>query len=257
MFFPLTLVGCGDNSIKQSYREEDVASSIEELCKKEYDLDVKVDIVGNTLWAYLPVENMINKENMIDEEIHKKIGNIYLNIQRVILSTPKHIDFFVLAVSDIKAGIDFIMIGYVLDMKKFMVSLISRNDFFSRLIRKAHPNPQAVADIEGNHINKFDIKFSDFLINQMLERIQWHFHSDSRFAINLINASFNEGILKILYDIRMKEGNGGNNIKEEILKIVASTLRKYDFKEFLALELHNLQNNTRSVHTYIELRKIK
>ena len=251
-------LGCDSNAInKKTYPEKDVAPAITALCKKEYDIDVKVEMIGNTLWVYAPVVNMLNKENMIDEAIHKKIGNIYLNIERVVLSTDKRIDFFVLVVSDVKAGIDFVTLGHTLDMKKFMVSYISRDDFFDRLIRSATPSPLAINDTEGRHINRFDIKLSDFVTNQLLDRLRQKFSDTSKYDISYLNALYEDGILKIAYNIKPKgAGDIKENVDREILDIAALVFKNYEFKEFLALELDNMATHSNSVHTYIELRKL-
>lgn len=260
--FAASLISCDNLAIKKTYPDSEIINALSRLCEKEYNIDVRVSVTGNTVWVYYPVEKMLDAKNQLDETIHKKLGNIYLCLERVILSTTKKIDFFVIDISDITVGIDFLTIGYLMDMKKFLVSSVSRNDYLNRMIRKVNYNPAAVNDKEGKHINKFDIKFTDFIVNLIVDRIQNTLRANPKLAINYLSASFENGVVSLPYDI-VETDESNPEIKtgikaEEIFPgIVASVLQGYVFGEFKALELHDMRNDKKTVYTKIELKKVK
>jgi hypothetical protein len=56
--FPLSLfVGC-TSSTTPTFFKEDIDKSIQTICKNEYGIDVRVRLVEETLWIYLPVEDI-------------------------------------------------------------------------------------------------------------------------------------------------------------------------------------------------------
>lgn len=55
------VLGCSSSTEPTFYREN-IARGIEDVCKKEYDLEVKAKLFGRTLWVYLPLENILQKK---------------------------------------------------------------------------------------------------------------------------------------------------------------------------------------------------
>ena len=65
LLFSLTLIvflfsGCS-SSTEPTFQKDDIAKAITDICKKEHDIDIKVKLVGSTLWVYYPTENIIEK----------------------------------------------------------------------------------------------------------------------------------------------------------------------------------------------------
>ena len=58
----LSLLGCSSSTEPTFYREN-IAQGIQDVCKKEYNLDVKAKLFGRTLWVYLPLEDIFVKKD--------------------------------------------------------------------------------------------------------------------------------------------------------------------------------------------------
>src|SRR3989338_8819145 len=59
LFAALCLISGCSSSIAPTYLKEGIANAIQDLCKNEYKIEVKTKLVGQTLWIYLPVEDVI------------------------------------------------------------------------------------------------------------------------------------------------------------------------------------------------------
>ncbi len=143
----MTLPAC-EQMGKVTYSEKGVEQSVIELCKKEYDLDVDVRIIGNTLGVYIPVEGLVDKKLRLDPDAGKKIENVALSIHRVTMSTDRPLKFYALTARDIKTtGAEFILIGHVYDVVRVRLLDISRGEYHKRIIRDFKFNP-VVAGLE-------------------------------------------------------------------------------------------------------------
>ena len=56
------VAGCSP-SAPPKYQRIDISDSIINTCKEEHNLDVKVRLVGKTLYIYLPLENILTKSD--------------------------------------------------------------------------------------------------------------------------------------------------------------------------------------------------
>ena len=54
------LTGCS-SSTSPTYLQENIASAIQDILKNEYKIEVKANLTGQTLWIYLPVEDLFVK----------------------------------------------------------------------------------------------------------------------------------------------------------------------------------------------------
>ncbi|MFH1640817.1 MAG: hypothetical protein ABIA66_02505, partial [Candidatus Omnitrophota bacterium] len=55
------LIGGCSSSTRPTYLKENIEQDIQNICRKEYQLDVKAKLVGQTLWLYLPIEDIFEK----------------------------------------------------------------------------------------------------------------------------------------------------------------------------------------------------
>ncbi|MBI4398645.1 MAG: hypothetical protein HY586_05925 [Candidatus Omnitrophica bacterium] len=160
LFCFLTLLlfcGCAAGCHK-TYHPEKVAESIKEICLKEYGIQhVEVKLVGNTLGVHLPLRQLFssdfehilatgkvqNLESLLQfsPEAMEKVEDVLFSTSRVILSTGRPIDFYVLKAADTEVtGIELILIGLVDDVKRVRFWDISRNEYRDRVFHDLKVN---------------------------------------------------------------------------------------------------------------------
>ena len=139
------------SSCDHTYEDEKVVESIKEICREEYGINnVEVKIVGNTLGIHLPLRQLFssdfehvlatgkvqNLESLLQfsPEAMDKVEDVLFSTSRVILSTARPIDFYVLKAADTEVtGIELVLIGYVQDIKRVRFWDISRNEYRDRV----------------------------------------------------------------------------------------------------------------------------
>lgn len=145
-FLLLFAAGC-----EQSYPEARLHQSLKDICKAEYRIDhVESKVVGKTLGVYLPLEKLFSSDFeeiltggkvkdissllQIAPETLDKVEDVLFSTSRVILSTDKPIDFYVLKATDTEiTGISLILVGYVQDIKRVRFWDISRTEYRKRV----------------------------------------------------------------------------------------------------------------------------
>lgn len=145
-----------------TYRADELENSIKRLCKDEYGIDeVEVKIAGKTLGAFLPLEKLFsanldsfaskdsvkNLEDLLrfDPAAMDKIEDVLFTTSRVILSTDRAIDFYVLkAIESQTTGIELVMTGYVQDMKRVRFWDIAVSEYRKRILHDLSVNKAVV-----------------------------------------------------------------------------------------------------------------
>ena len=134
----MTLASCEG----ATYSKEKVEQSVIELCKNEYDLDVKAKITGSTLGVFIPIEGLVDPDLKLDQEAGEKIEDVALSIHRVIMSTDKPLKIYTLTARDTNAiGAEFILTGFVYDVVRVRLLDISRGEYHKRILRDFRFNP--------------------------------------------------------------------------------------------------------------------
>ena len=127
-----------------TYPKEKFAESIVRVCKQEYKLDVKVATVGKTVAIYVPLEELWDMTFSLTKRAGEAINDVILSVSRVALSTDAKCDFYVVIAHDVRIPeIQIIIVKYVDDVKRFMLSDISRGEFSKRMLIDKRVNPQA------------------------------------------------------------------------------------------------------------------
>lgn len=62
--------GCS-SSTSPTYCKENLPQAIEEICKNEYKIDVKAKLIGQTIWVYIPLENIAVKSDKPEKYVEK------------------------------------------------------------------------------------------------------------------------------------------------------------------------------------------
>ena len=136
----LFVSGCG-----ATYPKEIVDDAVVQLCKEEYDIDVKAELAGlTTIAVYLPIENLLEPDLTISEDAREKINDVTLSVSRVTLSSDAPIKFHIVITQDPSfPEIEGVIIRYIKDIKQFYYRQISRNEFANRALGEMKVTPQA------------------------------------------------------------------------------------------------------------------
>lgn len=151
------LVSCG-----VTYKGDALEKALKDVLKKEYGIsDVEVRTVGKTIGVYLPLEKLFsaNLDAFSSESFDGNVGNLFefnqeamdkvqdvlFTTSRVVLSTDKAIDFYVLtAVETQSTGIEFVLTGNVMDMKQVRFWHIPLSEYRKRLLHDLSVNQTIV-----------------------------------------------------------------------------------------------------------------
>lgn len=245
----LSLSGC-QISTEPTYKEKDIPYIVKKICKDEYNLEVTTKRTPTTLWIYAPLPKILHKDYGIeadktfDEEMMEKLRNILTTIGRVLISSDNAPEFFALLASDINLGLDYTLIGSVLDIKKSYAGFIPWTEANRRYVIKFNLSPDAIGDKEGGHLQAYDIKLPDFLAEQIAQRIGAQFQEETfkkYFKIEELSGKFNNGAFIFEYSIKqISKPQKKIDIQEEILKTITYCIKTYEFKDFSSVGINNL-----------------
>lgn len=219
------------------YPAELIPQEITKICKKEYNLDVKINIFEDTLWLYIPLKRFVDQAGEVDQEFISTLNHVVLSVNRVIMSTKLPPKFYVIVASDIKdVGADYILVGHISDVKRYFYNLISRDEFLKRQVINYGLNPESLGDMDGGHVKIINVNLDSFILAQIAQRIALIFEKDnllSKFKVQEIKTITENGNIKFILDIK-----GTDSFKYDIdfanlaLKTIAYVFFAYDFKEF-------------------------
>ena len=245
----LSISGC-QNQIECTYKEADIPSIVKQICKEEYNLDVTTKRTDTTLWIYAPLDKILDKDygvkedKIFDEEMTNKLRNILTTIGRVLISSNYTPEFFALVASDIKIGLDYTLIGNVLDIKKSYAGYIPWPEANRRYVIKFNLSPEAIGDTTGKHLAAYNLTLADFLAEQMAQRIGYQFQGEGRkkyFKLEKSEGKFLNGTFSLNYAIKqIAQPDREIDMKKEVLDIITYCIKTYEFKDFSTLEVTDL-----------------
>jgi hypothetical protein len=257
----LIFISSCSSDIKPTYKEKEIPNFIKKICKEEYNLNVTTRVVGNTLWVYAPIPRIIDKDYAVtkdkffDDEMNDKLRKVMTSIGRVLISSDRAPEFYFLVISDTEEkGLDYTLIGNVMDIKKSYAGFIPWAETNRRYVRKLENAPLALGDTAGKHIRPYDINLPEFIASQIAQRIEDRFREDDlkyQHQVNLVEARFTPTTLVINADIKKQEmrivTSQNDYLTKEALKIAASVTRAYDFNDFTNVEINDLQNGKSTI----------
>ncbi len=238
---PFILSGCSCPK-EPTFKEKDIPNIIKKICKEEYGLDVTTQRKDNTLWVYAPMGKILhkdygkNQDKIFDEEMSDRLRNILITVGRVLISSDDTPDFFALLASDIKLGIDYTIIGNVLDIKKSYADFIPWTEVNRRYVIKFSVSPEAIGDTSGFHFVPYGIAMGWFLKEQISQRIGAFFQDEEMkdfFKVSASAGEFTDGIFIFKYSVeQIAKPTKRIKPRKEILKIIAYCIKTYEFEDF-------------------------
>lgn len=257
------IYGCS-TSITPTYLKENIADALQDICKKEYNIDVKAKLAGQTLWIYLPLEDIFIQAEKPEKYTEKfdiqyakeEFKEDTLKLRYLIKAIPEREKLQAYKYN--KAALE----------KVNKVWMVLRRVIFSMGHLKEE-EPKFFYLITADIKNGFEIEEIFYLLD--LKKVSYQFISWNEYQHRTIQEThlvpeilgdkegahlvYNEISMKdfigkqIAYRIKLKfqkpEVDKNVDIDKEILKVVTHTLKIYDFKDFTALELENLLTNNK------------
>lgn len=205
---------------------------------------MKASLTRNSLWVYLPQEKLLDSKFNFLEDAALNLDHASLVIGRVILNTPDPPQFYVLVASDIKSiGLDYIIISYSKDLKRYYYSRISRGEFAKRRISQVKLNILALDDTKGAHLAPQDIDIHIFLAEQIKKRIEDKLKEEPLkqiISVKSVNADFKDN--RFIFNLDFSKINPAATIdaSKEAQKIAATVLKDYDLKDFEAVSINEV-----------------
>lgn len=256
-------LGCSSSTVP-TYSKSEVDKSIQKVLLDEYKLEVKTRLVGQTLWIYIPLEDLFEKAKkpekyperfqISENENEFKYGLLKLNyLIRAVPETEKTQDY--------KFN------------KKAMENITNVWEVLRRVIfsmdKKTRDGIKFYCLVAADIKNGFEIK--ELIYYQDMFKVTYRFISpgeyqhrvsyDSGVSVNIIgdkegkhleykDISLDEFVAyQIKHRINLKfqkpEVKHNVDIDKEIAKIIIETLKIYDFKDIDTAELNNLLTNNK------------
>lgn len=249
LFLLLFLSSCS-KPIEPTYKEEDIPYLVKQICKDEYNLEVTTQRTTTVLWIYAPLSKILHQDygtkedKIFDEEMSDKLRNILTTIGRVLISSDNTPEFFALTASDINLGLDYTIIGNVLDIKKSYAGFIPWTETNRRYVIGFRIAPEAIGDSSGTHLQVYEINLVDFLAEQIAQRIGAQFQGEERkkyFKVEKSKGSFRNDTFIFEYSIeQILKPPKEIDIKKEILNTITYCIKTYEFKDFTMVEINDL-----------------
>jgi hypothetical protein len=232
-----------------------------DICKKEYRLNLVTKLVGQTLWVYLPLEDIVTKPDKPEKFIERfLIENNKSSLSEGVLK----VDYSIKAIPE-KESTQEMSLDKKVNEKIFNVLQVIRRVLFSTANSKIN-NPLFFCIVTADIKNGFQIKQTFHLLD--LKKLSYGFMSQSEYQHRIVQDTLVSALIigdsagshldyqnitledfivgQIQNRIRIKfqkpEVEKNADIDKEVLKIVAYTLDAYNFQDFTSLEMTNLLN---------------
>jgi hypothetical protein len=159
-----------------------------------------------------------------DKDAVEKINNVWRVLRRVIFSMSaqekEKIQFFCMVIADIQKGALVQETFYTQDIIKYSYGLMAMEEFQHRSLHDSIIAPEVIGDKEGKMVVYRDIKFEEFITDQIKQRIRFKFQKP--------------------------EVEQNVDIDKEVQKVAAYVLEAYGVKNISSIEFANLQSGRKN-----------
>ncbi len=195
-----------------------------EAFRFEYDIVKDVMPPEGGTYGYGYNEKYTYKRQLI----YQGIQEIFFNLAEDEKTKETAPVFFVIVIADIKNGVASKNTFYLPDFQLLMTGGIPFEEYYLRELSDVFGDENLIGDRTGRNLDVKEVTWADFLTTQMKNRIRFKFsHSD------------------------FKPQSDPDN---EIVTIVANTLRYYPFRDFVAVDLYNRREKREMRFTKAQLK---
>ena len=237
----LFMISC---TVPSGYSRQEIDTIIKETYKKEFDLDVSVWMIDDSLWLYAPLklfdENgqyLGNGKGRLNQDLSDNKRRIIHSLTRIFLNMEKPPHFYFVIIADTKQlGLDHYIVSFVPDRIKVDRALISPTDYWSRVASFAIYDPRILGDSNGKHLQLYDMGMQEFISISLEKDIIMEFISEEKkdnFEINSIEVTYNDNAFKVDYDITAKETDKkpsqplDTELLDEVEEVVKKIFERY------------------------------
>ncbi len=233
-----------------SYRTEQVPQAIQQICTKDYKLQVSAKRVGETVAVHLQHAGILEQQDgqiRLAASANEVLGNAIEVIHRVLLSSDNPHGFYLFLVSDPSIpGVYLMMVRYLDDVKRVHANSITPTEFFSRTILQLQPANPPLTNL--SQVALHDITLEQFLSWQLAKRIQDRLteHTQqqglSHVSVGPCVGEFKNG--EFAFTLNVIPETGGtlspemvDQVFQEATTLIAKVLSAYHFDRFQAIRL--------------------
>ena len=150
------------------------------------------------------------------EETNKDFGLLLYGIRDKYFNAEHQPKFYIIVLADLINGVEFQYTIYGTDLKKYLDQAITPSEYYNRMLQDLRGNVLIIGDKIGRHLSYEKLEFSQFLVEQIMQRIRFKFTKA---------------------DFKLE-----TTTEEEIFKIISYCADTYEFREFSKVVLENLES---------------
>jgi hypothetical protein len=259
------LCGC-ISPIPPTYLKENIDEAIQNICKKEYNLGTKAKLTGQTLWVYIPLEDIFVKSDKPEKYIEKfeiKANNVGFQHNAL------RLEYLINTVPEKEQYQNFKYNKAALENMQNAWKALRRVLFSMERLKKGQP--EFIYVVTADIKNGLEIRELFYL--EDLKKVSYEFISVGEYQhrtiqevqerpeakgdkeglyLNYRDIPIEEFIVgQIRHRIKLKfqkpEVDKSADIDKEIIKLVAHTLKTYGFRDFSEVELNNLFTRNKTI----------
>jgi hypothetical protein len=227
VFLLLNVNGCAP-----SYPKGKLTESVVDVCKKTYNIDVQVKMIGRNLVVFIPLTELFNSNLDILPEAVNKIESVILSTSRILFSTDAEVAFYTIIAADVHAtAAEVILVRCMDDVYKFMHGWIGRDEYRKRILWQVNFNTELIKDAPFN-FDVDEMTMPSFLAEQISQRINLKLNSS---IVNKAKVSgfYSDENEVFIFSLSMQDNARFSKIYTPIiLNIAEQVLELYKFNQF-------------------------
>ncbi len=238
-----------------TYPKDKLEESLISLCKKTYDIDVQVKLIGKNIVVFIPLNELFNSSLEILPEAVNKIESVILSTSRILFSTDAEVDFYTIIAGDVHTtAAEVTLVRCMDDVYKFMHGWIRRDEYSKRILWQINFNTELIQN-DNFDFNIKETTLPDFLAEQIGQRINLVLKTS---IVNKakVSGSFIPEQELFLFSLSEKNNQRFNKIYVPIiLNIADQVLDQYKFSGFNQVAVKNELLRNSSVFEAAELKQ--
>lgn len=264
LFLILIFISGCSSAIQPTFLIKDVTQAVQNICKKEHNIDVRAKLVDSTLWVYIPFQDVLVKAEKPERYLERfQIADATVES----LKNQLKLQYIINKVPEKEKFQDYVLNKEVTE-KVNKVWTVLRRVIFS--MERSDRSPKffclVTADIKTGLYMKYTFYCLDLkklvygLIS--LEEFQHRNIQDTEYSPLIINdpegarfiykeVTMEDFISKqIQQRVRLKFGKPevgqDADIDKEIIKLIVFTLKAYNYRNFTEIELYNMVTDNKT-----------
>lgn len=222
-----------------TYPKDKLEESLISLCKKTYDIDVQVKLIGRNIVVFIPVNELFNSNLDILPEAVSKIESVILSTSRILFSTDAAVEFYTIIAADVHTtAAEVVLVRCMDDVYKFMHGWIGRDEYRKRILWQVNFNTELIKN-DSFDFNIKEMRLPDFLAEQIGQRINLELNT------SVVNKAKVSGLFipekeLFFFSLSLKNNLRFNKIYVPvILNIADQVLEQYKFSGFKQVIVKN------------------